>query len=127
MAGYRDLKVWQCAVNLAEQVYEASEHWPKFEQFGMTSQVRRAAVSVPANIAEGQGRSGRKEFRHHLSIAYGSLCELETIVTLARMRRYCNEPTELALQSASGEVARLLKGLMRSLEAGTPSQEQSDN
>jgi four helix bundle protein len=120
MAGYRDLKVWQCAVNLADQFYEVSKSWPRDEQFGMTSQARRAAVSVAANIAEGQGRSGRKEFRHHLSIAYGSLCELETLITLAHMRSYCDAATEKALQSASGEVARLLKGLMRSLEATTP-------
>jgi four helix bundle protein len=109
--------VWQCAMRLADRVYDISEDWPKAEQFGMTSQVRRAAVSIPANIAEGQGRSGRKEFRHHVSIAYGSLCELETILTLARMRGYCDEAGEQALQASAGEVARLLKGLMRSLDA----------
>jgi four helix bundle protein len=109
--------VWQRAMRLANQVYDISENWPKVEQFGMTSQARRAAVSIPANIAEGQGRSGRKEFRHHVSIAYGSLCELETILTLARARGYCDEATEQAFQESAGEVACLLKGLIRSLDA----------
>jgi four helix bundle protein len=103
-------------MRLADRVYDASEGWPKPEQFGMVSQARRAAVSVPANIAEGQGRSSRREFRHHVSIAYGSLCELETILTLARMRNYFDEATEQALQESAGEVARLLKGLLRSLD-----------
>ena len=116
MAGYRDLKAWQYAIALANDVYDESESWPRTEQFGLTSQARRAAVSVAANIAEGQGRSGKREFRHHLSIAYGSLCELETILTLARLRSYCGNEIEESLQSASGQVARLLKGLMRSLE-----------
>ena len=117
MAGYRDLRVWQCAVNLANELYDITDSWPKSEQFGMTSQARRAAVSVAANIAEGQGRTGRKGFKHHLSIAYGSLCELETIVHLAQRRSYCDEITEQSFQFLSGEVARLLKGLMKSLDA----------
>lgn len=117
MAGYRDLKAWQCAVELADRLYDLTETWPKVEQYGMTSQARRAAVSIAANIAEGQGRSSRKEFRHHASIAYGSLCELETIVHLARRRSYCDDAGERTFQIAAGEVARLLKGLMRSLES----------
>ena len=120
MAGYRDLTVWQRAVNLANEPYDITDSWPKSEQFGMTSQARRAAVSIAANIAEGQGRTGRKEFKHHLSIAYGSLCELETIVHLAQRRSYCDVGTEERFQFLSGEVARLLKGLMKSLDAAEP-------
>ena len=70
---YRDLRVWQRAMDLFDALYEVSETWPKRELFGMTDQLRRAALSVPANIAEGQGRRGPKEFLHHLSIAKGSL------------------------------------------------------
>lgn len=86
MAGYRDLKAWQLAVELADHIYTIKEGWPSREQFGLTSQTRRAAVSVPANIAEGQGRVGKREFPHRLSIAYGSLCELETLIHLATLR-----------------------------------------
>jgi four helix bundle protein len=110
---------------IANLVYDISENWPKGEQFGMTSQARRAAVSIPANIAEGQGRSGRKEFRHHVSIAYGSLCELETIVMLARARGYCDETVEQEFQASAGEVARLLKGLIRSLDTPEPSKPEN--
>jgi four helix bundle protein len=74
-------------------------------------------VSISANIAEGQGRASRKEFRHHLSIAYGSLCELETLVHLARRREYCNSDAELSILSKSDETARVLRGLLRSLES----------
>jgi four helix bundle protein len=108
---------WQCSVRLADELYDLSANWPAAEQFGMTGQARRAAVSVAANIAEGQGRTSRNEFRHHLSIAYGSLCELEPIVHLARRRSYCDEAAEHAVQASAGEVARLLKGLMRSMES----------
>ena len=121
MAGYRDLMAWQRAMRLANQVYDISENWPKVRQFGMTSQARRAAVSIPANVAEGQGGSSRKEFRHHVAIAYGSLCELETILTLAQMRGYCDESLEQTIQASAGDVARLLKGLLRSLDIQDPS------
>lgn len=117
VAGFRDLVAWQCAVGLADRLYDLTEQWPKSELYGMTSQARRAAVSVPANIAEGQGRSSRRAFHNHVSIAYGSLCELETIVHLARRRSYCDDSEEQSFQIAAGEVARLLKGLLRSLEA----------
>ena len=73
---YTGLIAWQKAVDLVEEVYRATAAFPKEELFGLTSQIRRAAVSVPSNIAEGQGRASTNEFRHHLSIALGSLCEL---------------------------------------------------
>ncbi len=77
-SSYRDLIVWQRGIVLVREVYELSSTWPQHEVFGLTHQIRRAAVSIPANIAEGQGRYGTKELHHHLSIAHGSLCELET-------------------------------------------------
>jgi four helix bundle protein len=81
----------------------------------MTSQVRRAAVSVPANIAEGQGRFGVKEYLHHLSIAYGSLNETETLLQFARRRGYLDDSTLDNLMTLSSEVGRLMVGLMHSL------------
>jgi four helix bundle protein len=78
MRSYRDLVAWQKAMDLVQEVYAATREWPRREAFGLTSQVRRAAVSVPSNIAEGYGRQSSREFLNYLSIAYGSLMELET-------------------------------------------------
>lgn len=75
---YRELIVWQKAMNLAEEVYRVSRSFPREEIYGLTSQLRRAAVSIPSNVAEGQGRRTTADFLRHLSIAYGSLLELET-------------------------------------------------
>jgi four helix bundle protein len=116
MAGFRDLKAWQVAVRLASDLYDLSENWPQREQFGLTSQARRAAVSISANIAEGQGRASPKEFNHHLSIACGSLCELQTLLHIARLRTYCNAEQEEILNERAEETARLIRGLMKSLE-----------
>jgi four helix bundle protein len=84
---YRELKVWQAAMDLAERCYLMTKSFPKDELFGMTSQIRRAAASVPANIAEGQGRQSTKEFLRFLSIARGSLMELETHLILCQRVR----------------------------------------
>src|SRR5215471_19054840 len=81
---YRQLIVWQKAMEVAEKCYQATRSFPKEEMFGMTSQIRRAATSVAANIAEGQGRHHTKEFLNHLSIARGSLLELETLLLLSQ-------------------------------------------
>jgi four helix bundle protein len=117
LAGYRDLRAWQHAVKLADAVYSLTDDWPTREQFGLTSQTRRAAVSVPANIAEGQGRLGKREFGHHLSIAYGSLFELETLVHLARLRNYCDTEAEVRILAASDDVGKIIRGLIKSLES----------
>jgi four helix bundle protein len=82
--GYRDLIAWQKAMVLVTDTYRVTARWPSEERFGLSLQARRAAVSVPANIAEGSGRSGSRHLRNHLSIAHGSLCELETHVLVAR-------------------------------------------
>lgn len=80
---YRDLIVWQKSFDLAKRIYKFSEGFPKNEIYGLTQQIRRAAVSIPSNIAEGYGRQHRPEYRQSLAIAYGSLCELETQYSLA--------------------------------------------
>ncbi len=81
---YGDLIAWQKVMDLVSEVYRVTKDWPREEMFGLTSQVRRSAVSIPSNIAEGQGWTGPKEFVHHLSIAHGSLCEAETQLIIAR-------------------------------------------
>ncbi len=112
---YQELLVWQKAMELVEGVYKATHAWPKEEIYGLTSQVRRAVVSVPSNIAEGQGRSSTREFLHHLSMAYGSLCEVETQLLVAQRLDYLNSDTARPLMTSAAEVGRLLNGLTRSL------------
>ena len=111
---YRDLVAWQRAVNLVELVYRVTQTWPREELYGLTSQVRRAAVSVPANIAEGQGRLSDKEFCHHLSIAYSSLCELETHLIIANRLGFLDVEVHDDLANQANQVARPLRGLIRS-------------
>jgi four helix bundle protein len=122
------LIAWQKAMELVAGVYRATQSWPKEEQYGLINQVRRAAVSVPANIAEGQGRSSAKEFLHHVSIANGSLHEVETHLMISRRLEYSDEMTCEALMRQAAEVGRLLRGLMRSFRESpsTPNASSSD-
>jgi four helix bundle protein len=113
---YQELIVWQKAMDLVEQVYLASKAFPREEAYGLTSQVRRAAISIPSNIAEGQGRRTTPDFQRHLSIAYGSLRELETQTLIAARLRYLAEGECQAVLRMAGEVGRLLNGLKSSLE-----------
>lgn len=113
---YRDLRAWQQAVDLAEQVYVEVKRWPADERYGLVDQVRRAVVSISANTAEGQGRSSPKAFLNHLTIAYGSLCEVETHLTLSRRFGYIDQPTLDALMVQCTSVARPLRGLIKSLQ-----------
>lgn len=84
MHNYKDLKVWQLSMDVAEAIYQLTSHFPSEEKFGLVTQLRRAAVSVVSNIAEGAGRNSDKEFSQFLSIANGSVCELETQMILAQ-------------------------------------------
>lgn len=97
---YRDLEAWQKAMDLAVMCYQIAKKFPKYEIYGLTSQVQRAAISIPANIAEGRERHYSKEFLKHLSIAYGSLAELETHIQLAERLNYINA-NQLNLQISS--------------------------
>ncbi len=112
---YRDLIVWKKAVDLALAVYQETACFPDEERFGLRSQMRRAAVSVPSNIAEGEGRRSRAEFRHFASIAHGSIREIETQVTIASLLGYLNKRAGERLEKQASEVGRLLNGLARSL------------
>src|SRR5688572_15052066 len=105
---YEDLVAWQRAMELVDAVYATTSRWPSEERFGLTSQIRRAAVSVPANIAEGQGRNGRGEFTHHLGIAHGSLCEVETMIRIATRQRYQSLDSEGSVLAIAREVSRLI-------------------
>jgi four helix bundle protein len=112
---YRDLVAWQKAMDLAERVYLASADFPREERYGLTSQIRRAVVSIPSNIAEGQGRRmSDEEFVRFLLIALGSLCELETQLELAVRLRMLDKQSMMALRPLTDEVGRLLNGLVRS-------------
>ncbi|MCL2101264.1 MAG: four helix bundle protein [Fibromonadales bacterium] len=112
----KDLNVWKEAMNLAKQVYLETKNFPKEEVYGLTSQIRRAAVSVPSNIAEGNGRKHKKEYINFLSIANGSLMELETQLILSQNINYLSkENLELLLKQIE-IVSRLLNGLRKSLE-----------
>lgn len=119
MAGrsYKELLVWQKAMISVTDVYNAAKAFPKEETYGLTSQIRRAAVSVPSNIAEGQGRDSVKEFIHHLSIAYGSLMEVETQLQIAANLGYLKQTNLNLLLGNAAEVGRLLNGLSRSLKS----------
>src|SRR5579859_2670583 len=113
---YRDLKVWEKAMDLVSESYKLTKVFPKTEIFGLTSQLQRAAVSVPANIAEGHGREHLGDYLHHLSIANGSLMELETDLLLSVKLSYIPmSQVEPVLRIAS-EVGRMLAGLVRSLK-----------
>ena len=115
---YQELKVWQSGVSLAKQCYFATKKFPPEELFGMTNQIRRAAGSIPANIAEGQGRRHRKAFLNHLSIARGSLNELETHLILSEQVGLMDSTTLEPLMRTADEIGRMLNGLCRSLKEG---------
>jgi four helix bundle protein len=111
---FRDLAVWQKAVTLAEHVYSTSEKMPRDEAFGLRLQLRRAAVSIPSNIAEGKAISGRAYLRH-LRIALGSEAELQTQIELAARLKMLTESDANSLLSEASEVGRMLMGLLKSL------------
>jgi len=110
---YRDLVAWQRAMALAELVYRVTKRFPSDERFALTAQLRRAAVSIPSNIAEGHGVHSDRTLRRHPAIALGSLCEMETQIQLAGRLDYADAVEVDALLAASREVARLISGLSR--------------
>ncbi len=112
---YRDLDVWQRSMDLIVQVYELTRGFPREERWGLTSQIQRAVVSVASNIAEGNGRLGRAEYRHSLSIARGSLTEVETQLQIAFRLGYIAREEARATWVTLQNTGRLLNGLIRSL------------
>ncbi len=112
---HRDLKVWHLGMKIAEQLYQITHEFPAEERFGLTSQIRRAAVSVPANIAEGNARASVKEYLRFLSISIGSLAELDTLLDLAHRFNYGNLHDIRSVMQLMVEERRMLYGLQRSL------------
>ncbi len=114
---YRDLIAWQRAMDFVTQVYEQTNGFPADERFALTTQLRRSATSVPSNIAEGEGRFSKPDFRRFLSIPHGSLREAETQVLIAVRLGYLQAEAAENLLTTAGEVGRLIRGLTKSLGA----------
>ena len=114
---FRDLHVWQKSMDFVESVYRHTASFPDDERFGLSSQLRRAAVSIPSNIAEGQGRGSDKEFLRFLNIARGSRNEAVTQILLANRLNYLDEKQKSELQALADEVGRLINGLAKRLSA----------
>jgi four helix bundle protein len=115
----KELKVWQKAYQLCLEIYGATRRFPKEEIYGLTSQIRRSAVSIPSNIAEGYERKTVGEYIQSLYIAYGSNCELETQILLSGDLGFVERGDLLKLQKEIGDVERMLKGLIKSLYKNT--------
>jgi four helix bundle protein len=117
---YKDLLVWQRGMSLAKSIYMLTQEFPAEERFGLTSQIRRAAVSVPSNIAEGQARRSTREFLQFLSHADGSLAELETQLLLASQLAFIQQSEVNPILQEIQEVQKMLTGLRRRLSVGSP-------
>ena len=120
-SSYRDLVVWQRAMQLCRAIYSATASFPREERFGLTSQMRRAAVSIASNIAEGQGRLSASEFRRFLGIARGSLRELETQLLIATDLGYLPRQASDRCVDLMDEVSRMLNALITSISRSQPS------
>lgn len=113
--GYQDLLAWQKAVQLATLIYKCTDNFPSKEIFGLTNQMRRAAISIPSNIAEGYRRKNQKEYCHFVRIAYGSASKLETQVIIAENIKYISELSKNEIKPLLDEVSKLINGLLNYL------------
>lgn len=121
MPSYRDLKAWQNAMKLAVECAKAAKQFPKEEQLALAEQLRRAAHSVPLNIAEGTSRKGSREFRRFLDTAWGSLCEVQTALEIAREMKYFSDDEYHRLDALAAETGRPLWGLLRKVNRAATS------
>ena len=117
---HRDLDVWPKSMALVEEAYQIAATLPKSETYGLAAQIRRSAVSIPANIAEGRGRGTRREYHYHVTVSYGSLMELETEVQLTARLGFVEQLRVDAFLEAGAVVGRELNGLKRSLQPRHP-------
>ena len=113
---HRKLDVWKKSMDFVKHVYQATETFPKSEIYGLISQMRRAAVSIPSNLAEGAARKGKKEFKQYLNIAQGSISELDTQIELSLMLKYIDENLYNNLMDGLNTISKMLFGLSRSLK-----------
>jgi four helix bundle protein len=120
---HKKLDVWRHSMELAQRIYRITSEFPADEKFGLVSQMRRAAVSIPSNIAEGAARQGKKEFRNFLGIARGSLSELDTQAELSVLLGYLNEETTEGLTGQLTRIDQMLAGLIRKLSVKNLKQE----
>ena len=114
---YDELIVWQKAMDLVTEIYKITAIFPSEECFGLSSQARRAAVSIPSNIAEGHGRKATGAYLNHLSIAYGSLMELETQIQIALRLNFVSADETTTLLAQTNEIGKMLNGLKKSISA----------
>ncbi|QDT37337.1 four helix bundle protein [Stratiformator vulcanicus] len=122
MFQFENLIVWQKSIDYADRIYDLTDRFPRDEKFGLTAQLRRAAVSISSNIAEGDGRTSKTDHARFIEIAYGSLMETISQVTLAARRQWLSDDELAKLRHAAEEIARMLSGLRRSILA--PSNKQ---
>ena len=115
MSSYKHLIVWQKGIELVKIIYSLTRDFPSDERFGLTAQLRRAAVSIPSNIAEGNGRLSRSEYIHFLDIARGSCFEVDTQLTICREIGFCEEGQILPAAALVQEIGRILNGMIRKL------------
>lgn len=115
MRDHKKLKAFQLADDLVMTVYKGTMAFPKSEQFGLTNQMRRAAVSIASNLVEGSARSTQVEYARFVEIAYGSACELTYQLSVARRLGFCDEATGSSMESAADETAKVIGGLLKSL------------
>jgi len=112
---YRDLIVWQKGIELAKRIYRITEQFPSSEVYGLTNQLRRAVVSIPSNIAEGQSRQSTKEFTHFLHISLGSLSELDTQIVIAKELEYISGSDSQPILDAIIELRKMIYALIHQL------------
>ena len=117
MSNFRNLMIWQKSIALTTKIYNSTKKFPKEEQFGITSQIRRSAVSIPSNIAEGFGRDSNKEYLRFLNISIGSLFELQTQLEISKNIEYLTEEEYTILYEDSREVERMLVSFMSKIAA----------
>ena len=115
MRPHQKLEAWSKGIDLVTEVYKSTEHFPKEERYGLTGQIRRAAVSIPANLAEGAGRRSQKEFAHFLSNSQGSASELGTELIIANRLGYLDETSFARMIDQLERIGRLITGLTRYL------------
>ncbi len=116
---HKDLNVWKEAIQLVTDVYRMTRSFPKDEQFGLTSQIRRAAISIPSNIAEGSARASGKEFTQFLCISMGSAVELETQLIISRNLEYVSEMNYQRISDKVNNISKMIQGLIKSVKAKT--------
>lgn len=115
MNNYKELKIWQKSVDLAVRIYEVTKDFPREELYGLTSQIRRSAVSIPSNIAEGAGRNTKKDFNNFLGISNGSSCELETQLIISQRVNFMEQAILESIQHDIKEIQKMNWSLKRSL------------